>query len=706
MDGMKMFLNVNTAFSRGLNRAGSLIETRPITPPNHTFSEVCSQTHSCPQAGQGYNAPKPFITNMATKKAGARQANWRNPWWKLRIPPEILAAPFQSGRCFIIDQPVCNRYELDKSIGSFSETFRPHLQNFLAGNCKKSKMKSGKAALMKMLIGSLLTKTMRQDFAIIAGVILVSASSLCAGPVQLISARNPSLALLPGGNGDSVAPWISDDGRYLVFSSLANDLAPGGNSQQVLNVYLYDRSFNSTELVSANASGTGGGNGHSTAGQVSADGRYVVFQSDASDLVPGDTNGVSDIFLRDTFTGITVLISVAANGGCANGASTDPVMTPDGTCVAFISSATNLVAGDTNGIPDVFVRDLITQTTWLMSVGATGANGSMATPVITPDGRFVAFFSTATNLVAGVPGMSTGEVYVRDRLARTTIWASVNAALTCSNILQTSPGSSWSLMPSTHPVISDDGRYVAFKTGWTNGITQPPAGTPAVIFFQYDSVNRTTTIVSTNGYPPWANCDDVYGPEMTPDGRFIAFVQCDTIYGWTNSSVRLWDRLTGTNVLVSPDANSGLPPGFAVSTISHTPAVSHDGRYVTYLSYVCPYYIASTNLHIYRRDMQTTTNVLVDANTNGVGSGDQLGTIPVLSADGQSVAFSALDGGLIVGDNNNAPDVFLWDAATGTNMLISAHDPSAVFQSGNLSEFVWAAFHQRQRWIGGLCQFR
>ena len=79
----------------------------------------------------------------------------------------------------------------------------------------------------------------------------------------------------------------------MVFSSLANDLTPGGNSQQVLNVYLHDRSLNTTELVSANASGTGGGNGHSTAGQASAYGRYVVFQSDASDLVPGDTNGVS-----------------------------------------------------------------------------------------------------------------------------------------------------------------------------------------------------------------------------------------------------------------------------------------------------------------------------------------------------------------------------------------------------------------------------
>ncbi|MGH7992658.1 MAG: TolB family protein, partial [Limisphaerales bacterium] len=169
-----------------------------------------------------------------------------------------------------------------------------------------------------------------------------------ATPVQLLSGRNLSVPLPAGGDGDSVAPVISPDGRYVVFSSEANDLVPGGNSRFVLNVFLRDRTANTTVLISANTNGTGG-NDDSILGQVSANGRYVVFQSDASDLVPGDTNGVTDIFLRDTYTGITRLISVAADGGFANGASTDPVMTPDGTSVAFISAASNLVAGDTDG---------------------------------------------------------------------------------------------------------------------------------------------------------------------------------------------------------------------------------------------------------------------------------------------------------------------------------------------------------------------
>jgi Tol biopolymer transport system component len=532
--------------------------------------------------------------------------------------------------------------------------------------------------VMKIRGSALFQKAKLYQLAAIVGSVLLAVPSLFANPPQLLSARNPYLAGAAGGNGDSVAPRLSGDGRFVVFSSSAIDLVPNANGQFYLNVFLRDRSSGSTLLISPSCTGNGGGNGDSVLGQVSANGRYVVFQSDASDLVPGDTNGVTDIFLRDTYTGVTRLISVAADGGFANGPSTQPVMTPDGTCVAFISSASNLVAGDTNGIPDVFVRDLITQTTWLVSVGATGANAIMDTPLITPDGRYVAFFSSAQNLTPGAPLNSPGEIYVRDRLANQTIWASTNAAAITASV-QSSPYGP-SNYKSYHPGLSDDGRYVAFKTG---SISLIPAGTipPPVIYFQYDTVNGTTTMLSTNGFQPWLNCDDVYGPEMTPDGRFIAYVQYEQAGGTNYSSVRLWDRQTGTNVLVSAD-HGFWPP----NSTSHTPALSDDGRYVTFLS-DAPYLAGNTvsnGLHIYRRDMQTVNSLLVDEDTNGVGSQDQLGAIPFLSADGSCVAFAASDGGLVAADNNNASDVLLWNPAGGTNALISVHNPQAVFQSGNL----------------------
>ncbi len=541
---------------------------------------------------------------------------------------------------------------------------------------------------MKKVIEPIRTKAPGFLAAIITAILLVTASCLFASPAQLLSTRSPSVAYLPGGNGDSVAPWISTDGRFVVFSSLANDLTPGGNSMPVLNVYLRDRNYDTTVLVSANTNGTGGGNGHSTAGQASAYGRYVVFQSDASDLVAGDTNGVTDIFLRDTYTGRTILISVAMDGGFANGASTDPVMTPDGTSIAFVSAASSLVAGDTNGIPDVFVRDLIPQTTSLASVGATGTNTSMATPAITPDGRFVAFFSTATNLAAGVSPDTQGEIYVRDRLAGTTIWASTNATATLSNMLMyVYMFAGLSNASSVHPVISDNGRYVAFRTGWTNLIVcLPPtmaSRAPAAAVLQYDTVNGTTTTLTTNGYPIGAYYDDFCGPAMTPDGRYIAYVECEQNTSPSYYSVRLWDRLTGTNVLVSAGPD-GL---WLTNSTSHTPAVSQDGRYVTFLSDATNLVsnTVSNGLHVYRRDLQTATTVLLDANTNGVGVVDKLGVVPVLSADGSCVAYATRDDGLICSDNNNAQDIFLWNAATATNTLISVHNPLAALQSGNLA---------------------
>ena len=477
-------------------------------------------------------------------------------------------------------------------------------------------------------------------------------------------------------------PGSVPDGRFVLFSSHAVDLVTNDNGYIGQNVFLCDRSSNTLTLVSANYSGTGGANGTSLGGQVSTNGRYALFVSDATDLLPGDTNCFSNVFVRDLQSATNILVSVATDGTFGNGPSSDPVMTPDGRWVAFVSSATNLVAGVTNGILNLFLRDLVGGITTQVTAGSTGVSPAVSSPVITPDGRYVAFVSSAKGMAAGVSAYSQGEIYLYDSVLNKMTWASTNAALTVSNLLhfnlQNNP------MPSSHPVISDNGRYVAFKTGWTNGLVSPGgSGVAAVIFFQYDSVAGTTKILNTNGYPPWPGWDDVYGPVMTSDGKFVAYVQLEPT-GTTNySGVFVWNQQAGTNVMVSADAN-GLWP---TNSTSVSPTLSPDGRYVTFLSDATTLVsnTVSSGQHIYRRDLQTTTTALVDVDTNNAGSEDQTGTIPSMSADGQSVAFSAPDGELIVGDNNNAADVFLWNAAAGANELISAHNPAVTFQSGNLS---------------------
>src|ERR1019366_385983 len=185
-----------------------------------------------------------------------------------------------------------------------------------------------------------------------------------AGPFQLVSVLDSSQGPPAGGSGDSWAPVISPDGRYVLFASTANNLVVTGTTNPLpvlfppkLNVFLRDSTNGTTTLLSVNLSGARGGNGDSWASAISTNGRYALFESSASDLVPGDTNNATDVFVRDLVGGTTLLVSVNTNGGIPNGASRSSVMTPDGRYVAFVSEASNLVLGDTNGIADVFVCD-------------------------------------------------------------------------------------------------------------------------------------------------------------------------------------------------------------------------------------------------------------------------------------------------------------------------------------------------------------
>src|SRR5438067_418649 len=182
---------------------------------------------------------------------------------------------------------------------------------------------------------------------------------------QSVSQIDSSQPAPAGGNGDSWSPAISPDGRFVLFASTANNLMLNSNANPIAalnhpreNVYLRDRASNTTTLVSVNISGLGGGNDNCWPVEISANGRYALFESAASDLVPNDTNGVTDVFLRDLANGRTFLVSTNSNGGVGNGISRSSTMTPDGRYVAFVSAATNLVAGDTNRIPDIFVRDM------------------------------------------------------------------------------------------------------------------------------------------------------------------------------------------------------------------------------------------------------------------------------------------------------------------------------------------------------------
>ena len=216
------------------------------------------------------------------------------------------------------------------------------------------------------------------------------------------------------GNGDSFEPSISADGRYVAFQSFSTNLVSGDTNGQT-DVFVRDRQSGTTERVSVDSVGTQG-NGFSYWHSISADGRYVAFRSYADNLVSGDTNGQPDVFVHDRQNGTTERASVGSGGVQGNGISYFASISADGRYVAFASEASDLVSGDTNGQPDVFVRDRRNGTTERVSVDSVGAqgNGFSYWHSISADGRYVAFYSYADNLVGGdTNGM--GDVFVRTR---------------------------------------------------------------------------------------------------------------------------------------------------------------------------------------------------------------------------------------------------------------------------------------------------
>jgi Tol biopolymer transport system component len=209
---------------------------------------------------------------------------------------------------------------------------------------------------------------------------------------------------------------ISGDGRFVVFSSGETNFVSTPDTNSAVDVFVRDLQMRTTTLVSTNSSGTATGNAGSRDAIISADGRFVAFSSTAGDLVPNDANGQSDVFIRDLQTGTTTLASANRLGtDSGNGASTSPVLSDDGRFVTFSSSASDLVENDTNGQEDIFVRDLQTGKTTLVSVNRAGTNSGNATssaPVISANGNFVAFSSAANDLVTtDTNGQS--DVFVR-----------------------------------------------------------------------------------------------------------------------------------------------------------------------------------------------------------------------------------------------------------------------------------------------------
>jgi Tol biopolymer transport system component len=510
---------------------------------------------------------------------------------------------------------------------------------------------------------------------LLLGVIIVMGGIPGVGEAQTTT----RVSVATGGgqaNGTSSSPVVSDDGRIILFTSDATNLVPG-DTNGATDVFVHDRQTRTTTRVNVS---TGGAQANGDSGEgiaLSGNGQVVAFDSNASNLVVGDTNADQDVFVHDRQTGITERVSVATGGGQGNFGGSFPALSGNGRFVAFVSVASNLVPGDTNFRQDVFVHDRQTGTTTRVNVGQGGIQtnqGSGDELSISGDGRFVAFISEANNLV---PGDTNGveDVFVHDRQTGTTTRVSVGPGGLQAN------GES-----DDGPALSADGRFVAFISDANNLVSSDTNGVPDI--FMHDRQMGTTTRVSvaTGGGGQQANAESE-SMALSGDGRFVAIdteatnlVPNAPTHG--GSDVYVHDRQTGITTLVSVATNGTLG-----NNGSETVKLSANGRFIVFESHATNLVSGDTNgvqdVFIHDRGLLAVGSQ-GGADFDGDGKADFIwrntssGVVAVWLMNGVAIASTGFPGGVplnwqiaAIGDVNGdgRADVIWRHAPTGAVAL-------------------------------------
>jgi len=417
-------------------------------------------------------------------------------------------------------------------------------------------------------------------------------------------------------------PRISADGLSIAFEAYGGALV-AGNGNSFSEVYLFDATNNSMELISARRPElpSTGLTGSSTLGNsaVSYDGRYVVFSTEGTNAIQNDTNGFRDVILRDNLTGSNQILSVSYPGFLpANSISSEPTISGDGRYVAFSSFATNLFAGDTNGFEDIFYWDLQIGRLAVASISTLGAkgNGNSYSPTISTNGRYVLFHSQASNLGSG-GAAGPDNIYVRDlTMSKTTFL--------------TNGGPSGTLLATA---MTPDGRYMAVA-GLNIGVHVWDTQTGGIIY-----TGAVTSPLSVG---------------ISPDGTRLGFHQFGTA-GFVYAA----DRTSNTVAQI----------GFGTDIKQMRIRFSGDSRYMTYTG------DGTSARQIYVYDFQTRSNLLVSRTYS-------LGTLSAaangnsdsadISADGRFIAYRSVATNIVPGATSGMPNIYLYDRVNGVTTLATA----------------------------------
>lgn len=525
------------------------------------------------------------------------------------------------------------------------------------------------------------------------------------------------------GNSLSYAPAISPQGEYVAFASIADNLV-AGDSNGNIDVFVRDVANGTTERISVRNDG-GGGNGDSITSDISGnEGRYVVFGTESTNFDVTDTNGATDIFLRDRVAGTTTLVSEATTGGTGNADSSNPKITPDGDYIAFRSDASNLVSGDTNGDSDCFFRNrasgnisrvlaplgvqlnddcvevdisagspklaISTEATNIFSVDTNGtdldivlisldgtsynrvsvnssgdqANNDALSPSVSSNGEFVAFWSAADNLVANDTN-GVADVFVHEVATGVTTRVSVSSSGVAGNSV------------SAFPKISSGGRYVTFLS-FASNLVAGDTNTVGDIFV-HDRQTGETVRVSTSATGTQGD-DHASSGVISGDGNFVAFDTDATnmVPDDSNASLDVF-RVDISELFLNP--NGGYP--IERVSLSNTEdegndestdaAMSLEGRFVGFASEADNLVPNDNNGYrdVFVRDMNTGTTERVSV-TNAGGGGNGVSYDPDLSSsNARYVVYESLASNLAPTDTNGVSDIFLRDRVSDTTTLVS-----------------------------------
>ena len=372
--------------------------------------------------------------------------------------------------------------------------------------------------------------------------------------------------------------------------------------------------------------------------------------------------------------GTNELVSVGLGGAQSDGNCDSPALSADGRFVAFGSLATNLVPNDTNTVRDVFVRDRLKGTTERVSVSSSGAQADVDSdfPALSADGRYVAFFSLATNLVQGATS-GTGNIYLRDLKAGTTELLSVG--------LHGEEGDGFSIDPS----ISADGRFVAFKSGATNLVPGDTNGAPDA--FVRDRLKGKTERVNVGPHGRQPDHGVFEHVAISASGRFVAFDSYATnlVPGDTNGTIDVFvhDRLTDKTERVSVGAGGAQAKGN-----SAFPMLSAGGRYVVFDSDATNLADGDTNGldDFYVHDRVTGATERVSVSSTGVQGDRSVDAFPSISGNGRFVTFTTAAGTLVPHDTGYLDDVFLRDLKKGLTRRVNV-GPGGVQANGPSGDF-------------------